>query len=212
MVEPQQKWVSPCVLRPSPSAWHNKDLPGRGRGRCVHRWAWHHGWDRMQDPPPPHQWECHLPHPTFPKPSPPVPRDVSICAQSLNCVLTLCGPKDCSPPGSYVQGTLQARTLEWAAIPFNGRGSSRPRDRTHISHVGRQTPLRTHSQSEQTVCYDGHTQGASPPGAQRQLSGREERLCWGRAEGVRKEERNGFQAEVTRAKVRRRGGLPPREC
>lgn len=48
-----------------------------------------------------------------------------------------------------------------------------------------------------------------PRGLQRQLSGREEHLCWGRAEGVRKEERNGFQAEeVTRAKVRRRGGLP----
>lgn len=32
----------------------------------------------------------------------------------------------------------------------------------------------------------------------------------GRAEGVRKE-RNAFQAEVTRAKVRRPGGLPPWE-
>ena len=55
----------------------------------------------------------------LPQASAPIPRDVSICAQSLNCVLTLCGPKDCSPPGSYVQGTLQARTLEWAAIPFS---------------------------------------------------------------------------------------------
>ena len=59
---------------------------------------------------------CHIP---LPQASAPIPRDVSICAQSLNCVLTLCGPKDCSPPGSYVQGTLQARTLEWAAIPFS---------------------------------------------------------------------------------------------
>jgi len=25
---------------------------------------------------------------------------------------------DCSPPGSPVPGTLQARTLEWGAIPF----------------------------------------------------------------------------------------------
>ena len=31
---------------------------------------------------------------------------------------TLCDPVDCSPPGSSVPGILQARILEWAAIPF----------------------------------------------------------------------------------------------
>ena len=31
---------------------------------------------------------------------------------------TLCDPVDCSPPGSSVHGMLQARTLEWAAMPF----------------------------------------------------------------------------------------------
>ena len=40
---------------------------------------------------------------------------------------TLCDPMDCSPPGSSVRGVLQARTLEWVAIPF-ARGSSQPRD------------------------------------------------------------------------------------
>ena len=39
--------------------------------------------------------------------------------------LTLCSPMDCSPPGSSVQGILQARILEWVAIPFS-RGSSCP--------------------------------------------------------------------------------------
>ena len=34
---------------------------------------------------------------------------------------------DCSPPGSSVDGLLQARILEWVAIPFSGV-SSRPRD------------------------------------------------------------------------------------
>ena len=29
---------------------------------------------------------------------------------------------DCSPPGSSVQGILQARTLEWIAIPFSQVG------------------------------------------------------------------------------------------
>ena len=33
--------------------------------------------------------------------------------------LTLCDPMDCSPPGSSVHGTLQARILEWVAIPFS---------------------------------------------------------------------------------------------
>ena len=31
---------------------------------------------------------------------------------------TLCDPMDCSPPGSSVHGILQARTLEWVAVPF----------------------------------------------------------------------------------------------
>ena len=40
--------------------------------------------------------------------------------------LTLCDPMDCSPPGSFVCGILQARILEWVAIPFS-KGSSQPR-------------------------------------------------------------------------------------
>ena len=37
--------------------------------------------------------------------------------------LTLCDPKDYSLPGSSVHGILQAKILEWVAIPFC-RGSS----------------------------------------------------------------------------------------
>ena len=33
--------------------------------------------------------------------------------------LTLRDPMDCSPPGSSVQGTFQARVLEWDAIAFS---------------------------------------------------------------------------------------------
>ena len=43
--------------------------------------------------------------------------------------LILCDPMDCSPPGSSVYGILQARILEWIAIPFS-RGSSQPRNQT----------------------------------------------------------------------------------
>ena len=50
---------------------------------------------------------------------------------------TLCEPMDCSLPGSYVHGILQARILEWVVIPFC-RGNSLPRDQTQVSHtVGR---------------------------------------------------------------------------
>ena len=41
--------------------------------------------------------------------------------------LTLCNPMDYNPPGSSIQEILQARLLEWVAIPFSG-GSSPPRD------------------------------------------------------------------------------------
>ena len=37
-------------------------------------------------------------------------------AKSLQSCLTLCDPRDGSPPGSPVPGILQARTLEWVAI------------------------------------------------------------------------------------------------
>ena len=41
---------------------------------------------------------------------------------------------DCRLPGSSVHGISQARILEWVAISFS-RGSSRLRDRTHISCI-----------------------------------------------------------------------------
>ena len=48
--------------------------------------------------------------------------------------LTLCDPMDCSLLGSSVHGIFQARVLEWVAISFS-MGSSRPRDRTRVSHI-----------------------------------------------------------------------------
>ena len=40
-------------------------------------------------------------------------------AKSLQSCPILCDPIDGSPPGSPVPGILQARTLEWVAIPFS---------------------------------------------------------------------------------------------
>ena len=57
-----------------------------------------------------------------------------LCAQSLRRVpLTLCDPVDWGPPGSTVNGIFQAVILELVGI-FSPRGSSWPRDRTHLLH------------------------------------------------------------------------------
>ena len=48
-------------------------------------------------------------------------------AESLQSCSTLCNGMECSPPGSSVHEILQARILEWIAMP-SCRGSSRPRD------------------------------------------------------------------------------------
>ena len=62
-----------------------------------------------------------------------------VCSDAQLCP-TLCDSMDCSPPGSSVHEILQARILVWVAISFS-RGSSQPRDCTHIScisGIGRQ--------------------------------------------------------------------------
>ena len=53
-------------------------------------------------------------------------------AKSLQLCMTLCDPVDYSPLRSSVHGMLQARILEWVAMP-SSRESSRPRDWTHVS-------------------------------------------------------------------------------
>ena len=88
------------------------------------------------------------------------PLCVPVCSVAQLCP-TLCGPMDCSPPGFSVHGTFQARILGWFAISYS-RGSSQPRDWTHISCVsciGRQIlslPLR-HLGSPAVSCAEPHT-------------------------------------------------------
>ena len=59
---------------------------------------------------------------------------VAAAAKSLQLCPTLCDPMDYSPPGSSVHGILQARLLEWVAMP-SSRRSSQPRDWTQGSQV-----------------------------------------------------------------------------
>ena len=55
------------------------------------------------------------------------------CNESLQSCPTLRDSMDCSPPASSVHGLLQARIL-WVAM-LSSKGSSQPRDQTHISYV-----------------------------------------------------------------------------
>ena len=43
-------------------------------------------------------------------------------------------PTLCDPMDYPVHGILQARILEWVAVPFS-RGYFQPRDQTQISHI-----------------------------------------------------------------------------
>ena len=43
-----------------------------------------------------------------------------MCAKALHSRPTLCHPTDCNQAGSYVHGILQARILEWVAVPSPG--------------------------------------------------------------------------------------------
>ena len=61
-------------------------------------------------------------HPTFPLN--PIQYESLKVLVTQSCP-TLCDPMNCSSPGSSVHGNLQARILEWVAIPFS-RGSSHP--------------------------------------------------------------------------------------
>ena len=60
---------------------------------------------------------------------------IPACSVAQLCP-TLCSPIDYKPLGASVHGILQARILEWAAMP-SSRGSSWSRDWTHVSFIQR---------------------------------------------------------------------------
>ena len=58
----------------------------------------------------------------------------SVCVKLAQLCLAFCDPMDYNLPGSFVHGILQARELEWVAIPFSRR-SSQPRAQTPVSRI-----------------------------------------------------------------------------
>ena len=63
--------------------------------------------------------------------------------------LTLYNLMDCSLPSSSVHGMLQAKILEWVAIPFSG-GSSQAKDRTHVSCIADSLPAKSPGKPKNT--------------------------------------------------------------
>ena len=57
-----------------------------------------------------------------------------MCAKSLQLCPALCDPTDHSVPVSSVHGIIQARILEWVAMPFY-RGFSQARDCIWVFHI-----------------------------------------------------------------------------
>ena len=80
-----------------------------------------------------------------------------LCLVAQTCT-TLCDPIDCSPPGSSIHGILQARILEWIAIP-----SSRL-----FRYIQPQIRCNSHFSL-------GHMWGAQPDSCQAKFSGHKTR-------------------------------------
>ena len=63
-----------------------------------------------------------------------IPKVLCVYVLVPQSCLTLCDSMNSSLPSSSVHGILQARILEWVAIPFS-RGSSWPADWTQVSCI-----------------------------------------------------------------------------
>ena len=57
-----------------------------------------------------------------------------VCIIQVKVKVAQSCPVLCDPMDYIVCGILQARILEWVAIPFS-RGSSQPRDQTQVSLI-----------------------------------------------------------------------------
>ena len=88
---------------------------------------------QAKDLQPPNTWRFHLTW-SYYQHLPISTHIYAVCVCVSQSCLTLCDPMDHTPPGSSVRGILQARILEWAAIPIC-RGSSWPRDWTCVSCI-----------------------------------------------------------------------------
>ena len=78
--------------------------------------------------------------------------ELQYCAVLNRSCPTLCNPMHCSPPDSLSMGILQAKILEWVAMPSSSE-SSPPRDQTHVSCIaGRFFTIWTTMEASDVIC------------------------------------------------------------
>ena len=78
----------------------------------------------------------------------------------FSCVQLFETLRDCTPPGCSAHGILQARILEWVALP-SSRGSSRLRDQicvSCVSCIGRQVLFYKHRLESVTPTYKANSE------------------------------------------------------
>ena len=59
---------------------------------------------------------------------------IYLCRMHAQLYRPICNPMGCSPLGSSVRGSLQAKILEWVAIS-SSKGSSQPRDQISFKYT-----------------------------------------------------------------------------
>ena len=91
--------------------------------------------------------------------------------------LTLCNPMDSNPTGSSVHGISQARRLECVAISFS-KGSSRPRDCTHVSCIGKQVLYHLGQEGSPIWVYPKSNERVLKRKKQREISNTEGKCMW----------------------------------
>ena len=63
-------------------------------------------------------------------------QEVCTRAKSLQSCLTLCDSTDCSSPGSFIHGILQARILDWVAVPSSREENKKRKAQQVLSRRG----------------------------------------------------------------------------
>ena len=85
-----------------------------------------------------------------------------VCLVAQSCP-TRCNHLDCSMPGSSVHGNSPTRILEWIAMP-SSRGSSQPRDQTHVFHIPGKFFTISESVTHSVMSAVFYPMNCSPPG------------------------------------------------
>ena len=76
-------------------------------------------------------------------------------AKSLLLCPTLCDPMDCRLPGSSVHGILQARILEWVAMPSSSGSSDRGIEPTSPALAGGFFTTEPPGKPQESLCLNG---------------------------------------------------------